>query len=195
MSTVPDQHRHYSCRPHDELHLAIEHFNWPLHGPGMLCQRLSELLNRVVRQIKTLLFRASFSDDRTWLWQLLLLLWLHTCDNVNIPERTSLVSSHPKTEGRLHHRPVISTCYSQLPHSADSRSSPVQAVILTSHTIQVFLLPTILVLFLLDLCLFPYRMRAFISHVQGQLTSFNGWQKLRCKSSFFPIAIHYNIQD
>jgi len=23
----------------------MEHFQWPLHGPGMLCLRLSELLN------------------------------------------------------------------------------------------------------------------------------------------------------
>ena len=42
-------HRHYSCRPNDELHLAIDHFQWTLHGPGMLCQRLSELLNRTLR--------------------------------------------------------------------------------------------------------------------------------------------------
>ena len=34
---VPDRHRHYSCWPRDKLHLVIEHFQWPLHGPWMLC--------------------------------------------------------------------------------------------------------------------------------------------------------------
>ena len=31
-------------------------------------------------QIKTRLFQTSFNDDRSWLCQLLLLLWLQTCD-------------------------------------------------------------------------------------------------------------------
>jgi len=43
----------HSCRPHSELHLAIKYFQWLLHGPGMLCRRLPELLNRILR-----------SDDR-----------------------------------------------------------------------------------------------------------------------------------
>ena len=34
---------------HDDLHLAIEHFQWSLHEPGMLCRRLPELLNRTLR--------------------------------------------------------------------------------------------------------------------------------------------------
>ena len=50
VDSIPDQHRHYSCRPHEEPHLAIEHFQWPLRGSGMLmlCQRLSEHLNRTL---------------------------------------------------------------------------------------------------------------------------------------------------
>ena len=49
VDSVKDQHRHYSYRPHDEPHLTIEHFQWPLRAPGMLCRRLSELLNRTLR--------------------------------------------------------------------------------------------------------------------------------------------------
>ena len=42
--------------------------------------RTSEWYIAFRRHVRTLLFKASFNNDRTWLRQLLLLLWLQTCD-------------------------------------------------------------------------------------------------------------------
>jgi len=51
---VPNQHRHCSCRPHDELHLAIEHFQWPMHGPGIYIAFRRQIKNCCFRHLSAM---------------------------------------------------------------------------------------------------------------------------------------------